>query len=100
MPCALPDGQITSLPVWGMSSPAGKNIPIFRNANQYYINSVLSHLRGVSRTSRTRGGMRWTRGGALTSAAFPPSLKLRRTGIQPGEAFGVDGFADGEVVWS
>jgi hypothetical protein len=41
--------------------------------------AVPSHLRGVSRSSRTRGGMRWTRAALLTRCAW---------------------LADGEVVWS
>src|SRR5258708_40281142 len=40
--------------------------------------SVSSHSRGVSRSSRTRGGMRWTRAALLTNSSD----------------------ADGEVVWS
>jgi hypothetical protein len=40
--------------------------------------AVSSHSRGVSRSSRTRGGMRWTRAARLTKRAD----------------------ADGEVVWS
>jgi hypothetical protein len=35
--------------------------------------------------------MRWTRQRRQTSGADPPSLKLRRTGTRPVEAFGVDG---------
>ena len=41
------------------------------------IRTVSSHMRGVSRSSRTRGGMRWTRAARLTNRAD----------------------ADGEVVW-
>jgi len=44
--------------------------------NQYYTLAVPSH-RGALRTSRTRGGMRWTRSVRLTKRAA----------------------ADGEVVW-
>src|SRR6202166_1532887 len=36
---------------------------------------VLSHLRGGSRSSRTRGGMRWTRGSALTNGAVARTAK-------------------------
>jgi hypothetical protein len=46
--------------------------------NQSYLFAVPSHLRGVSRSSRARGGMRWTRMVLLTRAPD----------------------ADGEVVWS
>jgi hypothetical protein len=35
--------------------------------------------------------MRWTRAAPRTRALLPPSLMLRRTGSQPGEAFGADG---------
>ena len=46
--------------------------------NQLYLFAVPSHLRGVSRSSRARGGMRWTRIMLLTRAFD----------------------ADGKVVWS
>jgi hypothetical protein len=35
--------------------------------------------------------MQWTQAARETYAPLPPSLKLRRTGASPGEAFGVDG---------
>src|ERR1700692_1740072 len=57
----LPDGQISKIP----SSPLCKNILIFRIANQRYSFSV-PPMEGRCATSSTRGGMRWTRGGALT----------------------------------
>ena len=59
------------------SSPFGKNILIFRNRKSVYIPPVSPDERGGSRSSRTRGGMRWTRELRLTSATR----------------------ADGEVVW-
>jgi len=46
--------------------------------NQLYMFAVPSHLRGVSRSSQARGGMRWTRMALLTRVPD----------------------ADGEVVWS
>jgi len=49
-----------------------------RRANQWFLSARLTQMRGGSRSSRTRGGMRWTRKPRLTSV--------------------VD--ADGEVVWS
>src|SRR5450756_2926685 len=36
--------------------------------NHFISAAIPSHLRGVSRTSRTRGGLRWTRGALLTRA--------------------------------
>ena len=56
-----------------MSSPSRKNILIFRNRKSVYIASASRPTqRGVSRTSRTRGGMRWTRRRARRA-------RLRRT---------------------
>jgi len=63
-------------------NPTGKSLLIFRNRvkprNQKYFASrltqircisfpVSSHSRGVSRSSRTRGGMRWTRAVRVTN---------------------------------
>jgi hypothetical protein len=76
----LPDGQITRQPTLFFSrvqSPS-KNILIFRNRKSAYTTHIPSHLRGGSRSSRTRDGMRWTRMVLLTRAPE----------------------ADGEVVWS
>jgi hypothetical protein len=76
-----PDGQISdalcALPV-RLSSPFRKNILIFRNSKSVYIHARLVPQRGGSRSSRTRGGMRWTLIAPLTNGAE----------------------ADGEVVWS
>ena len=44
-----------------LSSPICKNIPVPADPNQKYIPRRLVPQRGVSRSSRTRGGMRWTR---------------------------------------
>ena len=60
------------------SSPLGKNILIFRSRKPVYIPPVSPDERGGSRSSRTRGGMRWTRKLRLTSATR----------------------ADGEIVWA
>ena len=64
--------------------PTGKSLLIFRNRvkprNQKYFASrltqircisfpVSSHSRGVSRSSRTRGGMRWTWAARVTNGA-------------------------------
>jgi hypothetical protein len=49
-----------------------------RRANQWFNSARLTQMRGGSRSSRTRGEMRWTRRPRLTSVAD----------------------ADGEVVWS
>ena len=51
------------------SSPSGKNILIFRSSKSAYIPPVSPDERGGSRSSRTRGGMRWTLELRLTSAA-------------------------------
>jgi len=68
----------------GKIDPTGKSLLIFRNRvkprNQKYfcfrltqisslIRAVPSHKRGGSRSSRTRGGMRWTLAARETSAA-------------------------------
>jgi hypothetical protein len=56
-----------------------EKIFLFRsNANHFTNIPVSSHSRGVSRSSRTRGGMWWTQLALLTNSAD----------------------ADGEVVWS
>jgi hypothetical protein len=48
--------------------------------------------RGAFRDRHKRWcGMRWTQVVLKTRALSPPSLKLRRTGTKPVEAFGVDG---------
>jgi hypothetical protein len=44
--------------------------------------------------------MRWTRRRRKTSAADPPSQKLRRDGTNTAERLLRMAFADGEVVWS
>jgi hypothetical protein len=44
-----------------VSSPLRKNILLFRKRKSAYIHPRLVPQRGVSRSSRTRGGMRWTR---------------------------------------
>jgi hypothetical protein len=80
-----------------------------RRANQrYQLAPSFPGKRGGRASSRTWEGMRWTRqrrratvsqGESLVSdqpacrrtALIPPSLKLRRTGTKPVEAFGVDG---------
>jgi hypothetical protein len=40
------------------------------DSNHFHIAAVSSHLRGVSRSSRTRGGMRWTRMAPMTNGAY------------------------------
>jgi hypothetical protein len=67
------DGQISkTCPALG-----AKIFRFRRRANQWFVSARLTR-QGALRTSRTRGGMRWTR-------------KLRRTSAAE---------ADGEVVWS
>jgi hypothetical protein len=57
--------------------------------------------RGVSRSSRTLGGMRWTRPCQKTNDAEPAfGSRLRRTGTKPVECFFERRCADGEGVWS
>ena len=77
----LPDGQI-KLEIHPASRacpvPAEKIFWFSEIANQSISMSIPSHLRGGSRSSRTRDGMRWTRMVLLTRALE----------------------ADGEVVWS
>jgi hypothetical protein len=51
-----------------LSSPSRKNILIFRRAESLYILRRPVLPRGVSRSSRTRGGMRWTQGALKTRA--------------------------------
>ena len=69
-----PDGQISK----SLSSPSEKNIPLNPSGKSALRPARLTRQEGRSRSSRTRGGMRWTRWLRLTSVAF----------------------ADGEVVWS
>jgi hypothetical protein len=68
------DGQI----IQTLSSPFAKNISLFASGKSVVSLRASHPRRGGSRSSRTRGGMRWTRRLRLTSAAD----------------------ADGEVVWS
>jgi hypothetical protein len=56
-------------PVTCMSSPFCKNILIFRRPKSVYNPAVPSHRGGGSRSSRTRGGMRWTLMAPLTNRA-------------------------------
>ena len=69
-----PGGQIAQ----NRSRPPRKNILIFRNRKSVYVKTVPPDERGGSRSSRTCGGMRWTRWRRMTSAVV----------------------ADGEAVWS
>jgi hypothetical protein len=61
----LPDGQISDVPV---QPHAQKYFPSRLTQITFTIRAIPSHLRGVSRSSRTRGGMRWTRAALLTRA--------------------------------
>jgi hypothetical protein len=90
-------------------APLRKIFRFPRRANQrYQLAPSFPGKRGGRASSRTWEGMRWTRqrrratvsqGESLVSdqpacrrtALIPPSLKLRRTGTKPVEAFGVDG---------
>src|SRR4029077_9581388 len=62
-----------------MSSPSAKNIPLNPSGKSALWLRASHPLRGALRTSRTRGGMRWTRMCATDERALS---------------------ADGEVVWS
>ena len=75
-----PDGQITHLDLSqaAVNAPFRKNISVLQKRKSPYIRIRPVPPRGVSRSSRTRGGMRWTRRALLTKALE----------------------ADGEVVWS
>jgi hypothetical protein len=73
----LPDGQISwCFPGWPVQPLLQKYFPSRLTQISSLIRIVLSH-RGALRTSRTRGGMRWTRAAHVTNGAD----------------------ADGEVVW-
>jgi hypothetical protein len=61
--------------------------------------AIPSHSRGVGHRHERWGGMRWTRQRRKTSGAVTAFVEAS-TDSKPGEAFGADGFADGEVVWS
>ena len=74
----LPDGQITPARK-NLSSPRAKNISLFPKSKiSRMFATVPPHQRGVSRSSRTWGGMRWTRSRRQTT----------------------DAGADGQAVWS
>src|SRR5215212_2932708 len=62
----------------GCPVPFAKIFSFASDPNQFSSPAVSFHQRGVSRSSRTRGGMRWTLIAPLTNGAE----------------------ADGEVVWS
>src|SRR3982074_3116302 len=65
----LPDGQISDSPVTCLSSPFCKNILVFRMPKSLLYPRRPVPQRGGSRSSRTRGGMRWTHEALLTTAA-------------------------------
>jgi hypothetical protein len=49
-------------------APSSKIFLFIADPNQIYISAIPSLMRGVSRSSRTRDGMRWTRTALLTRA--------------------------------
>ena len=64
----VPDGQITSTCFkLKLSSPAAKNIPLNPSGKSALPTRPSHPMRGALRTSRTRGGMRWTQEPRLTS---------------------------------
>ena len=93
-----PTGKSLIWPVISLSSPSAKNIPLRRRPKSLLkLPPSRPTQRGVSRSSRTLerdavdaavSGARSARGRMML---IPPSLKLRRTGTKPVEAFGVDG---------
>src|SRR6202035_986778 len=93
-----PTGKSLIWSVISLSSPSAKNIPLRRRPKSLLkLPPSRPTQRGVSRSSRTLerdavdaavSGARNARGRMML---IPPSLKLRRTGTKPVEAFGVDG---------
>src|SRR3989442_6547797 len=74
----LPDGQITScFPKWFVQPLLQKYFCFGPRQISSLIRTVSSHLRGVSRSSRTRGGMRWTRGRQAMSGDGRAGRKAR-----------------------
>src|SRR5260370_37551733 len=68
-----------------------------RRANHLYKSGRLARKRGGSRSSRTWGGMRWTRQLQRANGVAGRVLWIRErsTGAQTNDV-----VADGEVVWS
>jgi hypothetical protein len=56
-----PSGKSAGRWWFALSSPPCKNISVFPKPKSGYMICHPPHLRGVSRSSRTRGWMRWTR---------------------------------------
>jgi hypothetical protein len=89
-----PDGQISSR-LCRIESPAlrAKIFRFRRRANHRYDSARLTRKRGGSRSSRTRGGMRWTRGLRKTNAGSSRTAKS----CGPGAAVLALSFADHSV---
>src|SRR5712692_7918528 len=92
-PLILPDRQITDLPV----QPCLQKYFPSRLTQITSISLAVSSLwRGVSRSSRTRGGMRWTRERQARKAIAGRD--------EPRERFAacktIGALADGKAVWS
>ena len=77
-PCPGMTNRLAGKSVILCPPPFAKIFAFLSKANHFISHAVSSHQRGVSRSSRTRDGMRWTRLVLLTNGAD----------------------ADGEVVWS
>jgi len=110
-----PDGQITSVYRKWCQALETKIFRLTRRANHFYNFARLTR-QGALRTSRTRGGMRWTRqrrarkgsqGGLISVSDYParertalPTVfdETGRIGTRFGQSFGETG-ADGEMVW-
>jgi len=82
----------------GLSSPVCKNISLHPSGkSSLQIRAIPPHQRGVSWSSRTRGGVRWTR--QRFAREMVAGLVERLVSDQ--RACGRETIAaDGEVVWS
>ena len=64
-----PTGKSVTASAFALSSPDRKNISVFPKSNPLYILAVPFPMRGVSRSSQTWRGMRWTLMAPLTNGA-------------------------------
>jgi hypothetical protein len=80
-----PDGQISK----NLSSPFRKNISVFPKLKSGYMICHPVPQRGVSRSSRTREGMRWTRQRRRENGVAGRLTRERSTGAQDDGAFSV-----------
>ena len=75
-----------------LSISGRKNISVFRNVESGLWSSRPASVRGADASSRTRGGMRWTRGWCETSIvgadgeivwSWPPDAEVKLRGYEP-----------------